>query len=556
MKNAFETSRALSVSDRQGFNRRWYADQLESIYAPATSQEVVEDLTTALSSYPVPGQIRIVCGRHCYEDFVYERGKTKCIIDVSQINQVAQVMLPPDPGKTMLDARYELGAGTANWNAFQQMHDRFGKVLPSGSCYSVGSGGHVSVGGYGLLSRLFGLTCDLVVGFEIVTVNSDRQVELRYAHEDASDQNDRDLYWALRGAGVGNFGVITKYYFGETLPKAPLRADISTYAWDWADITTSAKLKAICDIVRDLFNGSNGLDFPLTEFGIFRLFHRAKGQLNMTVQNVYTDEAAFATERAHYLDRTADRLKAFASAGVPVVWAAPGPIDPDQYFDPKFVECGKVLASRDPQKAANDITRNYTMYEAVQTLNGSGPNKRGKYKSAYMLAGGFTGPQHEIIFRYLNESGDADFSDTRINIDSYGGRINAPDHPDTPIPQRTSIFKLQYQTYWQTSQTVGAPDTVDQPNIDWVRRLYTEMYASTGGVPSVPGTPSSPNNTDGCYYGYPDIDLGTDEAETQRSRRNAMELYFGPENYARLRKIKTRVDPLNIFQSKQSVEPE
>ena len=556
MKNAFQTSRALSVSDRQGFNRRWYADQLESIYTPVTSQEVVEDLTTALSSYPVPGQIRIVCGRHCYEDFVYERGKTKCIIDVSQINQVAQVMLPPDPGKTMLDARYELGAGTANWNAFQQMHDRFGKVLPSGSCYSVGSGGHVSVGGYGLLSRLFGLTCDLVVGFEIVTVNSDRQVELRYAHEAASDQNDRDLYWALRGAGAGNFGVITKYYFGETLPKAPLRADISTYAWDWADITTSAKLKAICDIVRDLFNGSNGLDFPLTEFGIFRLFHRAKGQLNMTVQNVYTDEAAFATERAYYLDRTADRLKAFASAGVPVVWAAPGPIDPDQHFDPKFVESGKVLASRDPQKAANDITRNYTMYEAVQTLNGSGPNKRGKYKSAYMLADGFTGPQHEIIFRYLNESGDADFSDTRINIDSYGGRINAPDHPDTPIPQRTSIFKLQYQTYWQTSQTVGAPDTVDQPNIDWVRRLYTEMYASTGGVPSVPGTSSSPNNTDGCYYGYPDIDLGTDEAETQRSRRNAMELYFGPENYARLRKIKTRVDPLNIFQSKQSVEPE
>lgn len=537
-------------SDRQGFNRRWYADNLDQVYVPESTQDVVDALNDAILRFPDPGAVRVVSGRHCYEDFVYEIGRTRAIIDMSQITEVARVTTPPDP--TMFDVTHSLGAGASNWHAFQQLFLKYGKVLPGGSCYSVGSGGHISVGGYGFLSRLFGLTSDLVTGFEVVTVDENRSARIRYAHATSMNADDRDLYWALRGAGAGNFGIITKYFFGASLPDAPYYADVTTYAWDWSDIESGADIKAIVDVVKDIFNGANGLDFPETEFGIFRLFHRTKGQLNMTIQNVYLDLETYQTDRAGYLQRTENRLAAFAIAGVPVKWATAGPVDPDQSFDPKFTDTGLVATGRSAAQAALDITRNYTMFEAVQTLNGSGSNKRGDYKSAYMLADGFTEGQYQTLFEYLTEAGSTDFSDSRINVDSYGGKINLPSVTDTPIPQRSSLFKLQYQTYWQTNAPVGEPDDVGQKNVDWLRRFYAAMYVETGGVPSQPSLGVSPNNTDGCYYGYPDIDLGSDGG--MRSRTQAMNLYFGEANYQRLKRIKARADPLDFFQSKQSVE--
>lgn len=550
MENGTTSHRPPLPSDRQGFNRRWYAELLSQVYVPESTLDVVDALNDAILRFPEPGAIRVVSGRHCYEDFVYEAGRTMAIIDMSQMTDVSLVTTPPDP--TMIDVTHVLSAGASNWHAFKQLFTKFGKVLPGGSCYSVGSGGHISVGGYGLLSRLFGLTSDLVTGFEVVTVDESQRARVRYAHANAEDQDDRDLFWALRGAGAGNFGIITKYFFGASLPDAPYFADITTYAWDWADIQSGADIKSIGDVIKNIFNGVNGLDFPETEFGIFRLFHRAKGQLNMTIQNVYPSLSTYQIDRAQYLLRTEKRLAAFEGAGVPVKWAAAGPVDPDQFFDPKFMETGQVTKGRSAAQASLDITRNYTIYEAVQTLNGSGSNKRGDYKSAYMQAEGFTENQYDTLFAYLTEIGPTDFSDSRLNVDSYGGKVNLLSAADTPIPQRSSIFKLQYQTYWQSSASVGSPDEPGQANVDWLRRFYGDMYSESGGVPSVPGSSFSPNNTDGCYYGYPDIDLGSDDAA--RSRSEAMELYFGKANYQRLKSIKSRVDPLDMFQSKQSIE--
>lgn len=58
-------------------------------------------------------------------------------------------------------------------------------------------------------------------------------------------------------------------------------------------------------------------------------------------------------------------------------------------------------------------------------------------------------------------------------------------------------MKLQYQTYWQTSDRVGTPDPPGEPRLEWIRGFYADMYQSTGGVPA----PS--DVMDGCYYNYP-----------------------------------------------------
>lgn len=84
-----------------------------------------------------------------------------------------------------------------------------GRALPAGSCPSVGIAGLTLGGGIGVLSRKFGLTCDSLTSATVVT--ADGQVRT------VSTSDEPDLFWALRGGGGGNFGIVTSFTF-HTVP--------------------------------------------------------------------------------------------------------------------------------------------------------------------------------------------------------------------------------------------------------------------------------------------------------------------------------------------------
>ncbi|MFI7673403.1 FAD-binding oxidoreductase [Actinophytocola sp. NPDC049390] len=86
------------------------------------------------------------------------------------------------------------------------------RLVPAGSCPSVGLVGTALGGGFGAHGRLHGLTCDRLLSAEVVL--ADGQV----VHVDAD--HEPDLFWALRGAGGGNFGVVTAATFA-TAPSTP-----------------------------------------------------------------------------------------------------------------------------------------------------------------------------------------------------------------------------------------------------------------------------------------------------------------------------------------------
>jgi FAD/FMN-containing dehydrogenase len=101
-------------------------------------------------------------------------------------------------------ARIARSGGGATWLDFDTATQAFGLVTPGGVVGSTGVAGLTFGGGIGHLTAQHGLTCDNLVGAEVVTPDG--------AVVHASSDENAELLWGLRGGG-GNFGVATRLEF-------------------------------------------------------------------------------------------------------------------------------------------------------------------------------------------------------------------------------------------------------------------------------------------------------------------------------------------------------
>lgn len=121
------------------------------------------------------------------------------------------------------------GSGKATIGAGARLVDVYGALngqgvsIPAGSCPTVGFAGLALGGGAGVVDRAYGLTCDRVTSLQVVTADG------RLVSADAA--TNPDLYWACRGGGGGNFGVVTSFQV-DTFPTQPVTT--FTLFWPWA----------------------------------------------------------------------------------------------------------------------------------------------------------------------------------------------------------------------------------------------------------------------------------------------------------------------------------
>jgi FAD/FMN-containing dehydrogenase len=463
----------------RGFNLRWVGHpkaielcgDAEQVRA-AVDRAVADDL-----------RITVRGGGHCYEDFV-SHNDGGVIIDVSAMNAVYR---DEDSGW------YCIEGGATLWDAYSRLYRLYGVTIPAGSCASVGAGGHIVGGGYGLLSRLHGLTVDWLHAIEVVVVDREGHAHLRTVSVD-SEGDDELLMWGHLGGGGGNFGIVTKYWFRDP-PQAPAEAHLLNLAWDWKDLQEK-HFAALVTNYGEFLAANSEVGSPFA--GLFALLHltqKAAGQIGLTAQYVGDDPSL---------------LEQFAND---ICNGMPPPT-------PQAVPLGYHGV---PQPATNSVRRLPWLY-ATQTLNGTGPNRRGKYKSAYMTQP-FPQDQIEAMFKQLTNVAHPNAA-ALVQVDSYGCQINAVASDATAVPQRSSIMKLQFQTYW-------TDPTEDEQNLAWIRGIYEEMYGPAGPLPD--------GVMDGCYVNYPDVDLEDWES-----------LYY-QDGYARLQQVKHRWDRRNVFHHRQSV---
>lgn len=192
-----------------------------------------EDVRRALAwtaDHNVPFSVR--SGGHSVEGYSMTTG---VVIDLSRLDGLE---VSPDAREVAIQAGSLIGPTYLRLQQGDQGtpetrgHGPGGLIVPMGTCANVGVAGLVQGGGVGFLMRRWGLTCDSLVAAEVVLADGSLVRAEAYGPH-------ADLFWAMRGAGGGNFGIATRFVFTTRRLSTVLLFEI-TFAWADAAVVADA----------------------------------------------------------------------------------------------------------------------------------------------------------------------------------------------------------------------------------------------------------------------------------------------------------------------------
>ena len=392
-----------AVLDKR-FNRRFSASPDYVRLADSTEQ-----VRAAIEEAVGEGRrVVVTSGGHCLEGFVSDPD-VRVIVDVSPMKRIHhdadRRAIAVEPGATVGEV-------------FRALFERWGTVIPLGEYPGIGMGGHVVGGAFGFLCRQLGLAADYLYAVEVVTVDEGGRARAVVATREADDPN-RDLWWAHTGAGGGNYGVVTRYWFrslgaeGEDpatlLPRAPESITTFRAEWDWSRIDRASFLRLLGS--HGAWHERNsGADSPYASLWTLLEVHRKQfGKIIFRGVSTAGDAA----------ERQIDECLAACGEGVPA---------------PK----GRELC----RMSWLDFALN-----PFPDLFGMPPGGVSVKGTDAMLKKPFSERQAGVAYDHLTSTGHQ-VPGGMLGLASYGGRVNTVAPGAAAAPQRGSIFDIACTTGW------------------------------------------------------------------------------------------------------------
>jgi FAD/FMN-containing dehydrogenase len=341
-------------------------------------------------------------------------------------------------------------AGGATWEDFDTAAQVHGLAVTGGTFVDTGVGGLSLGGGIGFLLGAQGLTCDNIVGAQLVTADgSVREVNLG---------TDPEVLWALRGGG-GNFGVATRLDF-DVHPVTTIWGDSAVF-----ELGDGAVYRRVAEVMADAPDDFMVISYVANrpEFGLSIRLHVAS----------LGDQA---TARALY-----DRI----------------------------LDAGHVIESNFRQLT----------YAEVQLFAGTLPfGMRHYWKSAFV-----PDLSDAVVAELVERVEQRPPSNTGFLLEPIHGQARRYGFEHAAFPQRTARWHVSALGIWEEPAD-------DERAVAWVREAHRRVTAL---------------GTTGTYMNYIATDEPLDRAMST----------WPPEVLARLRAVKRRLDPNNVFRSNLNIAP-
>lgn len=482
---------------RRGFNKR-FEGKPDYFRLAASTDDVIDAVQHAVRR---DLRLAVRSGGHCLEGFVADPD-VRVVIDLSLMTGVHY-----DPEMSA----FVIEAGTTLGEVYRKLYIGWGVVLPAGESPDIGVGGHACGSAFGFLCRQHGLAGDHLYAVEVVVVDESGAARRVVATREPDDPN-HELWWAHTGGGAGNFGVVTRYWFRSAgtdgrdptraLPRAPDSITTVEAEWRWDDLDERGFATLMRNYGTWCERNADARSSSATLFSVITAGRRGQGNIELR---------ALSTTRAAAEEQLDTHV---AAVGAGVAKAPTRHVERLSWLDfalnpfPHLFAIGPVGTSASLAKIK--------IKDALM---------RRRHDDRQIAA-----MHHHLTRTDVNVGGGIGFA-------TYGGRVNTLAPDVTAASQRGSVMVTSYSAGW------GRADD-EARNLAWVRELYGDVFADSGGVP-VPGAQS-----DGALITHPDTDLA--DPAWNRSEIAWHTIYY-QDNYPRLQQVKARWDPRNVFHHALSV---
>uniref|UniRef100_A0A7S4EIE8 FAD-binding PCMH-type domain-containing protein n=1 Tax=Pseudo-nitzschia australis TaxID=44445 RepID=A0A7S4EIE8_9STRA len=452
------------------------------------------------------------------EEFDYTMGNNKNDLDVNGTNGIIITETVNNETATTSRSRSSttgaktvvMGPGVRTEEFMKNVLDANGYSGIVASAAGVAMGGYVSGGGYGLQSRMYGLAIDNVVSLQVVLASG----------EIKKVRDGDDLFWALRGGGGGNIGVVTS---------------IEYRVYPSRDIKLAATVKvSLAEMTQFLQRLGEKEPDLAPEFTLnVHVYSSRVSDSNDTIQipnlsphmanaYMYSEQTSGTTKDPNNVNEEDNRLVTLS-----MFWM--GDTNPDDPVGMEYIkkEIMPLFSSNNSNNTdGDDVIYYYFSWSGMSREREQRPEFKSVWSAqswnGFLLPGNNT----EEVWTDIQSSLSAMFRYCKYvspRVELWGGAISKIPFNATAFPYREAVYNVGIDLLVPAeSDAEVASDEMHLVNAVW---------------------PSIARHLDGVYVNYPMASLSSESYPTA---------YWG-NNLDRLVALKEQYDPSHAFQTAQSI---